>query len=34
MTIETKCNIGDKVWYKGTEVNVCDFIVNIKIEKV
>lgn len=34
MKIETKYNIGDEVWYKETEVNVCDFIVNIKIEKV
>jgi hypothetical protein len=32
MTIETKYNVDDEVWYKGTEEIVRDCIVNIKIE--
>ena len=32
MTIETKYNIGDKVWYKGFEELFQDKITNIHIE--
>lgn len=32
MLIETKYNIGDEIWFLGTEVIICDFIVNIKVE--
>lgn len=31
MTIETKYNIGDEVWYKGYKELFCDKVFNIEI---